>query len=393
MQVTNMSVAASLAKTKIFGELEVADLLNISELFREELLPANTNIIVQDDIASDLYILIDGQAEVIKHDNNAIREHRITIINENNVLGELALLDDEKRSTTVRTLVPCKILSAPLDQLRAFINKNTQISCAVYHHLAQTLSSRLRHTNTEAVIALENHLKESQLRVTTARYLVETIFVILLYVFSMQIVTSLAKIVPSTTYVTVPILILSGAISFYILKQCQLPFNNFGFTLQGARTIAIKAIIYTLPVLALILLIKLLTIKLIPAYAHEPLFNPSVSIHHSGYKNLLQFGLIAIAYVAFIPLQEGICRGALQGALQYFLTGPWKNVIAILLASLVFSLTHIALSNVLAAVAFPLSLFWGWMFLQQKNLVGVSVSHILVGLFSINLMGVHIFFS
>ncbi|MDR3477272.1 MAG: cyclic nucleotide-binding domain-containing protein [Gammaproteobacteria bacterium] len=393
MQIVNKSVAAYLAKTEIFGELEVSDLLNIAELFHEESLPANANIIVQNDLASDMHILIDGQAEIVKYEENTTREHHISIIKEGDVLGELALLDDEKRSATARTLVPSKILSASIAQLRSAIDQNVQISSVVYHYLAKTLSSRLRHTNTEAVIALENHLKESQLRVITARYLVETIFVILLYVFSMQIVTALAKVAPNTTYVTVPILVLSGVICFYILKQCELPFNNFGFTVHGAKKVSIQAVIYTLPVLALILLIKLFAIKFIPAFAHEPLFNPSVDIHHPGYENLRQFVVIAIIYMAFIPLQEAICRGALQGALQYFLTGPWKNVVAILLASLVFSLTHIALSNVLAAVTFPLSLFWGWMFLRQKNLVGVSVSHILVGLFSINLMGVHIFFS
>jgi membrane protease YdiL (CAAX protease family) len=39
--------------------------------------------------------------------------------------------------------------------------------------------------------------------------------------------------------------------------------------------------------------------------------------------------------------------------------------------------------------AFVPGLFWGWMFAKQRSLVGVTVSHIAVGLWAIFALGVH----
>ena len=88
---------------------------------------------------------------------------------------------------------------------------------------------------------------------------------------------------------------------------------------------------------------------------------------------------LAAAYVVFAPLQELIYRGGVQGSLSHFLTGPRREWLAIVGANIIFSAAHLYVSPGLAVMAFVAGLFWGWLYARQGTLVGVSVSHVLLG--------------
>ncbi len=48
---------------------------------------------------------------------------------------------------------------------------------------------------------------------------------------------------------------------------------------------------------------------------------------------------------------------------------------------------HLHFSPLVALAVFPLGLYWGWVFHRHQNLVGVSVSHTVVGLFGFGAVG------
>lgn len=48
-------------------------------------------------------------------------------------------------------------------------------------------------------------------------------------------------------------------------------------------------------------------------------------------------------------------------------------------ANIIFSAAHLYVSPGLAVMAFVAGLFWGWLYARQGTLVGVSVSHVLLG--------------
>jgi CRP/FNR family cyclic AMP-dependent transcriptional regulator len=83
--------------------------------------------------------------------------------------------------------------------------------------------------------------------------------------------------------------------------------------------------------------------------------------------------------VVFAPFQELIYRGGVQGPLSHFLTGRGRSWLAIIGANIIFSAAHLYVSPGLAVMAFLAGLFWGWLYARQRGLIGVSVSHILLG--------------
>ena len=93
-------------------------------------------------------------------------------------------------------------------------------------------------------------------------------------------------------------------------------------------------------------------------------------------KDALIFGAI---YMLLIPIQELVARGGLQSCLRNFLQGPDRVFMAILISNILFEVIHLVKSFWLAIGTFFLGLFWGFLFERQKSLVGVCLSHLIVG--------------
>jgi len=84
---------------------------------------------------------------------------------------------------------------------------------------------------------------------------------------------------------------------------------------------------------------------------------------------------------------DGPVRSLLQGPLSHFLTGRWRTWLAIVGANIIFSAAHLYVSPGLAGIAFVVGLFWGWLYARQGGPAGVSVSHVLLGLWAFELVG------
>ena len=96
----------------------------------------------------------------------------------------------------------------------------------------------------------------------------------------------------------------------------------------------------------------------------------------------------SVVYAIFTFLQELVTRGVIQGTLMRFLGGKHVNLRAILLSTMVFAISHMHLPSPLfaASVILP-SFFWGAMYARQKSLFGVTLSHVIIGLWFTQIMG------
>jgi membrane protease YdiL (CAAX protease family) len=127
-------------------------------------------------------------------------------------------------------------------------------------------------------------------------------------------------------------------------------------------------------------LLKMLLVATVPAMHGQPIFKMFAAGESFN-------PWLALAYVLFVPFQELIYRGGVQGALEHFLTGRWRSWMAILGSNVIFSAGHLYISAGLAATAFVAGLFWGWLYSRQRGLAGVSVSHVLLGFFAFEVVG------
>jgi hypothetical protein len=103
----------------------------------------------------------------------------------------------------------------------------------------------------------------------------------------------------------------------------------------------------------------------------------------------LPFALAVPLYIALTPLQEFLARGALQAPLEQVFTGRYRSLQANIVANLLFSVFHEHLGLAFSLMVLVPGLFWGWLFSRQKTLVGVSISHAILGTYGLYFLNFH----
>lgn len=96
----------------------------------------------------------------------------------------------------------------------------------------------------------------------------------------------------------------------------------------------------------------------------------------------------AALYLLMCPMQELVVRGALQSSLAELLAGqPYAPLQAILLSNAMFAATHAHLSPVFSVVSFFPGLVWGILYYRQGSLLGVSICHMIIGVYALEPLG------
>ena len=92
-----------LKSVEIFSGLSDAELAALEESSIRTSYPKNTVIINENDVADSLYVIESGKVKVYCSDKNG-KEFIMNTLGGGDYFGELALLDDDRRSASVRTM-------------------------------------------------------------------------------------------------------------------------------------------------------------------------------------------------------------------------------------------------------------------------------------------------
>lgn len=105
--------------------------------------PDGAVIIRQGEKGSCMYVIQLGRVEVVQRAGGA--EHRLAVLGEGEVFGEMAIFEREVRSATVRALGDCRILTV---DRRAFLRR-VQEDPSLAFHILGSLSQRIRRLDAE----------------------------------------------------------------------------------------------------------------------------------------------------------------------------------------------------------------------------------------------------
>ncbi len=152
-----------------------------------------------------------------------------------------------------------------------------------------------------------------------------------------------------------------------IIWKSKFPFSAFGVTLKGT----VDSIRLMLPSTVAIC-IALVALK--GFFIMAGIFN-----HEDEFFIWRNFDIQFAIYLPVAIVQEFLARGVIQTALVSVLAGKRAPFWAILTASVLFGLVHIQLSVSIAFASFVCGLYWGWLYNRRNCLVGVSLSHFLIG--------------
>lgn len=156
-------------------------------------------------------------------------------------------------------------------------------------------------------------------------------------------------------------------VSIFIIRKSEFSFSFLGVTLEGAGESIRRMLPGTLAACGTLLLLKVIFIMFWVGKLGNELFVMD------------NFNLLLALYLPVAVVQEFLARGVIQTAIESVLDKPYATLQAILTASALFGLVHIQLSVGIAFASFVCSLYWGYLYNQKRCLVGVSISHFMIG--------------
>lgn len=370
-----------LQKNHVFKGLSKKQLQQIIPLIKQVSFQANEIIITDGEYSRDFYIIYEGKIRVVKKADEDNNNHVIAELKNGSCFGEMAVLNDGPRSATIEAIEPTtllKISGLDLEQLAAQENSTyTKLVTNIARHLAQ----RLQDTNGLTIQSLQKELALTKSHIAMGNLLIHTITMMTIYVLSVNLLGEFASNSAATTILTAPLILIYALISLLIIKRSGYPFSFFGFNLYNWRKQTIEALFWTLLFCLGLTLLKLSLIIFVPTLQHLPLIDFK-AILNPGQVTSTSFELmvgLVILYTLTAPLQEMIFRGTIQSLLQDFLMGKYSVFWAIILSSAFFSIAHLHVSIWFSLLVLIPGFFWGALYAKQKSLLGVSISHILIG--------------
>ncbi len=367
---------ALLRRCPIFSRCGEADLASLAAHGRWEDFADGQDLVREGEAPHDLLVLASGRARVLKRGDSG-ELHAINQAGPGDSIGEMALFDRVPRSATVRAEGPVRCLVLPLAALVSGAEARPSL-VPVLVDIGALVAERLRTSSAAAAAAADRALAEERTRAVMGRFTLLLMLAYTLYTWVLGTAIEVKQALGRSEFVTVPAIVVCCAIMAVFVRVSGYPARFFGLTTVNARRHAVEGLLFTLPWMAAVLLLKWALVRWVPAMHGAPLLQmfapPPPGLPANGFDPWL-----ALAYVVFAPFQELIYRGGVQGPLAHFLSGRWRTPLAIVGANVIFSAAHLYVSPGLAVMAFVAGLFWGWLYARQGGLAGVSLSHVLLG--------------
>ena len=124
------------------------DLKALSGLIKEHKTPAGENLITEGESGSEMYILVEGTVDVIK--TTIFGDPFVVATLDASmhcVFGEVAMIDNDKRSATVRAITDCITLSINRKNFDQFCNERPACGVKLLRLISMNLARNIRKEN------------------------------------------------------------------------------------------------------------------------------------------------------------------------------------------------------------------------------------------------------
>jgi CRP-like cAMP-binding protein len=377
---------------RLFEGLSEAQLDELEPFVRQLGLEEGEQLVREGEPALDLFVVARGHIAITKRDAEAGTKHTIGEAAHGEVVGEVALFDELPRFSGAHATEPTVVYALSFHDLRPTLDAPARSSLdprpkplrrayqLLLENLAGVLADRVR-AQADAAIATEKE------RNAVGLFLVNILVLVSAYSFLLSGLAQLEAAPANTSRISIPLQLVFAFGSWRFMRSTGYPLHEFGLSGRHLIGSLFEALVFTLPVLAFLTGTKWLVLW----WTDNP--NAVALIEHQDIVARLSDETLLpalIIYTLSSAVQELIVRSALQSSLQRFLTGPRRIAQAVVITALIFAMTHLHMSFLFAALAFVPGLFWGWLFARRPNLLGVTVSHVLVGGYVFFIMGVSI---
>jgi CRP-like cAMP-binding protein len=377
----------NLHEVDIFADLSDDDISYLVSHSKEVDIAKGECFIQEGEPAHTFFVILEGKVDVLKrspHDNEL---HRLTQLTKNDITGEMTLLNRNKRIATLTATEHTKVLVFETQAIKG----NHKLYEKLTNTLGNLLANRLDFTNEVTVVSMAKQLDEEKKRSALGLYFVRLIYLLSGYSITITLMDKYKDTlgITDSTPLTIAILLVACALMYVIMKKSHISLKTFGITTDNWQFALKDAFWLTVPILFIIILIKWVIISHNPA---QHLFQPFISFMKKNEVNYNLYFITLVLYIVFSPLQEFMIRGALQGGLQDLLLGSkiHRVITAIIVSNVIFATLHLHLSLFYVFLTFIMGCYWGYIFARSRSLIGVAMSHVIVGVWAIYIVGIKI---
>lgn len=122
----------------MFKHFDYKEMNRTLEIIKSRDLQPNETIITEDTTGEDMFIILDGRVEVEKGGT------KMAELGAGSYFGEMSLIDKVKRSATIKTITPCKVMIVARTPLFALLRKEPRIAMKLFWSFLQNMNRRLR---------------------------------------------------------------------------------------------------------------------------------------------------------------------------------------------------------------------------------------------------------
>jgi CRP-like cAMP-binding protein len=135
-----------LARAEIFSGLTSEGLRLLADIAIEEEFPSETTIFSHGAPGDKLYLILEGKVR-ISRTVPGMGEEALAVLQQGDVFGEMALLDEAPRSADAKAHEPCLLLSITKERFEDLLFLHKDLAYEVLWNVIRTLIRRLRATN------------------------------------------------------------------------------------------------------------------------------------------------------------------------------------------------------------------------------------------------------
>jgi CRP/FNR family cyclic AMP-dependent transcriptional regulator len=147
-------LVTALGRTVFFNGLGEHELGRLSGIAREVKLQPGVALFEQGDESDGLYVVVSGIVRIFLTADDG-REATINLLEEGEVIGEMALLDGLQRSAGAAALTEVRLIFVPRDPFLALLDESTKLA----RQIILTLCERLRAANAQVDQAIFHDLR------------------------------------------------------------------------------------------------------------------------------------------------------------------------------------------------------------------------------------------
>lgn len=137
----------NLAKTDLFTGVSKEYIDSLVKVCNEVDLKKGEFLFHQWDTGQGMYIITEGEIDIIIEDTDDGKDHKVASFKENAFFGEVCMLKPQNRTAAVQAAKDCKLLYLDIEQFQEQIEANNPNALRISHNIALTLIERLKSLN------------------------------------------------------------------------------------------------------------------------------------------------------------------------------------------------------------------------------------------------------